>query len=78
MMILDIYSKWCKETKRNGSVLVGSSIKEFFEWIEKEYSINITEKTGHPNFGGIKNFKNEPTTYAENLNKPTTVTLSVE
>ena len=31
-MIIKIYDKWCKETKRNGSVLVGSSIKEFFEY----------------------------------------------
>lgn len=29
------YAKWCKETKRNGSVLVGGSIYEFFDWLEK-------------------------------------------
>lgn len=27
-----VYEKWCKETKRNGSVLVGGSIKEFFDY----------------------------------------------
>lgn len=38
--IIKIYDKWCKETKRNGSVLVGSSIKEFFEY----YKNNNNEK----------------------------------
>ena len=30
----DLYLQWCKETKRSGSVLVGSSIKEFFKWVK--------------------------------------------
>jgi hypothetical protein len=34
----ELYKKWCKETKRNGAVLVGGSIKEFFDWLEKEES----------------------------------------
>lgn len=25
---------WCKETKRNGGVIIGSSIREFFSWYE--------------------------------------------
>lgn len=29
----ELYKKWCKETKRSGGVLVGSSIREFFKWI---------------------------------------------
>jgi hypothetical protein len=28
------FDKWCKQTKRNGNVLVGSSIREFFAWHE--------------------------------------------
>ena len=31
-----LYLQWCKETKRNGSVLIGSSIREFFEWVEEQ------------------------------------------
>ena len=33
-MIKDLYKQWCKETKRNGGVLVGGSINEFFDWLE--------------------------------------------
>lgn len=40
MRIQDLYTEWCKETKRTGSVLVGGSIKEFFEWLDdNEYYI---------------------------------------
>jgi hypothetical protein len=28
-----LYKNWCKETKRNGGVLVGGSINEFFDWL---------------------------------------------
>src|SRR5574343_1978130 len=28
------YDAWCKETKRNGGVLIGSSIREFIEYLE--------------------------------------------
>ncbi len=28
-----LYSQWCKETKRSGSVLMRSSIYEFFDWL---------------------------------------------
>lgn len=30
-----VYKEWCKLTKRNGGVLIGSSIKEFFEYYER-------------------------------------------
>jgi hypothetical protein len=30
------FKDWCKETNRSGGVLVGSSIKEFCEWLDKE------------------------------------------
>jgi len=29
------YSEWCKETRRNGAVLVGGSIDDFFEWLDE-------------------------------------------
>ncbi len=36
----ELFKEWCKETKRNGSVLVGGSVYEFFEWVEsKKYQI---------------------------------------
>lgn len=28
------FNVWIKETKRNGGVLIGSSIGEFFKWVE--------------------------------------------
>lgn len=35
-----LYQQWCKETKRGGAVLVGGSIREFFDWLEKNgYSL---------------------------------------
>lgn len=32
--LLHHYDNWCKETKRNGGVLVGSSIRELIEYLE--------------------------------------------
>jgi hypothetical protein len=32
----DLFKEWCKETKRTGSVLMGSSVREFFEWLEQK------------------------------------------
>jgi hypothetical protein len=29
------YKEWCKETKRGGAILVGGSINEFFDWLDK-------------------------------------------
>lgn len=29
--IYDWYKKWCKETKRNGGILIGSSIQELLQ-----------------------------------------------
>ena len=33
-MIEKLYQKWCEETKRNGAILIGGSIREFFKWLE--------------------------------------------
>ena len=33
------FKQWCKETKRSGGVLVGSSIREFFAWYELQLSL---------------------------------------
>ena len=35
-----IFKQWCTETKRSGGVLVGSSIREFFEYY-KNYNHEI-------------------------------------
>lgn len=43
MTLQTLYKQWCKETKRNGGVLVGGSIKEFFEWLRnKGYELKQT------------------------------------
>lgn len=39
------YLEWCTETKRNGGVLVGGSIKEFFIWLENNYEVAIKKKS---------------------------------
>ena len=31
-----LYKLWCKETKRNGAILVGGSIRQFFDWLEAD------------------------------------------
>lgn len=36
-----IYNKWLKETKRSGGVLLGSSIREFFEYYEKNNIVTL-------------------------------------
>lgn len=36
-MIEGIFKNWLKETKRGGSVLVGSSIREFFKYYESQF-----------------------------------------
>lgn len=38
----DKYKQWCEETKRNGSVLVGGSVYEFFDWMD-ESSTSVDE-----------------------------------
>lgn len=38
MDIREKYKQWCKETKRNGSVLVGGSMQEFFNWLDESPS----------------------------------------
>ena len=34
--LLKLYEEWCKKTKRNGAILIGGSIREFFKWVEEE------------------------------------------
>jgi hypothetical protein len=31
-----LYKQWCRETNRGGAVLVGGSIREFFEWLTQQ------------------------------------------
>jgi len=40
-MIEVLYQQWCKETKRNGSILIGGSIRDFFKWLENNNYIII-------------------------------------
>lgn len=35
----ELYKQWCKETKRNGAILVHGSINEFFDWLELNNSV---------------------------------------
>lgn len=45
MNIEDLFNQFCKETKRSGGVLLGSSIREFFQWLdEKGFVIKKKEK----------------------------------
>lgn len=32
----ELYKQWCKETKRNGAILIGGSIRDFFTWLEEK------------------------------------------
>lgn len=41
MMIKDFYKQWCAKTKRNGGVLVGSSINEFFDYYLEQQKLQI-------------------------------------
>lgn len=35
-----LYKQWCKETKRGGAILIGGSIREFFDWLtQKGYKL---------------------------------------
>jgi hypothetical protein len=34
-----VYKQWCKDTKRNGAILIGGSIREFIKVIEDNYEI---------------------------------------
>ncbi len=48
VILQDIFEKWCKETKRSGGVLVGSSIREFIvhaqQIIDKEDIKNVKDE----------------------------------
>lgn len=35
----ELFKKWCKETKRSGGVLVGSSVREFLDHVESNCTI---------------------------------------
>ncbi len=39
------YKQWCKDTKRNGGVLVGGSINEFFTYLSSNYNIKLGHKS---------------------------------
>ena len=41
MNLKKAYKIWLKETKRGGSVLIGSSVREFLDWYEKNHSFVI-------------------------------------
>lgn len=48
MEIEQLYNQWCKETKRNGAILIGGSIREFFIWLEeKGYIITKNIENNH-------------------------------
>ena len=47
MQLTDIYKQWCKETKRSGGVLVGSSIQEFLAYAQR---VIDAPKTAQLNF----------------------------
>jgi len=34
------FKQWCSETKRTGGVIMGPSIREFFEWYENNFKNN--------------------------------------
>lgn len=36
-----LYLQWCKETKRNGSVITDAELQEFFEWVEGIIDENV-------------------------------------
>ena len=37
-----LFKQWCKETKRSGGVIVGSSVREFFDYVTKQiYETNL-------------------------------------
>lgn len=37
----DLYKQWCKETKRSGGVLVGSSIKEWHIYLQDHLNARL-------------------------------------
>ena len=50
-----LYKKWCKETKRNGAILVGGSIREFFEWLQKPEPTEISKLAVNTNYRSVTN-----------------------
>ena len=43
MKTYDKFKKWCSETKRSGGVLVGSSIKQFCDYLDSETIEQVVE-----------------------------------
>jgi len=39
MTLADLFKQWCKETGRSGGVLIGSSVREFLNWLETKIEI---------------------------------------
>ena len=42
----ELFKKWCKDTKRSGGVLVGSSVREFLYHIEANCTIIKKKQNG--------------------------------
>lgn len=47
MKLSELYKQWCKDTKRNGGILVGGSVKEFIEYVEKDYVLTDIKANEH-------------------------------
>lgn len=41
-----LFKQWCKETKRSGGILVGASIREFLDYLQK-YMDEQKQKSTH-------------------------------
>jgi len=39
MELEKLFEQWCKETKRSGGVLIGSSVREFLRWLSDKIEI---------------------------------------
>lgn len=35
MNLQELYNQWCKDTKRNGAILIGGSIREFLQYLNQ-------------------------------------------
>ena len=41
-ILTELFWQWCKETKRSGGVVIGSSLREFLVYLEDK--VEITKK----------------------------------
>lgn len=54
-MIEKLYNEWCKETKRNGAILIGGSMREFFIWLkDKGYTLHHDSNNIYPHESHFK------------------------